>query len=81
MMDCMPQIHVAAIHAQAEYNNSTTGLGVLCAMAPDMRVSVGFYRNGLNRHSNYAAIAYQPYRVGPVHVGGMAGAVGIRAER
>lgn len=33
-MDCVPHIHVAAIHADAGagYNNDTKGIGVLCAL-------------------------------------------------
>jgi hypothetical protein len=74
-IDCAPQIHIAAIHAQAGYNNDTPGIGLLCPIANNTRLAIGTYRNSLSMQSNYAAIAWQPLRLGPMRVGAMAGVV------
>lgn len=89
-MDCDLQLHVAAYHetsayyAEAPYyeadvkrfNNDTPGLGLLCATEkPDTSVAVGTYYNSLRKQSYYAAVAYQPYRLGSVKIGGLAGVV------
>lgn len=89
-MDCDLQLHVAAYHeasayyAEAPYyeadvkrfNNDTPGLGLLCATEkPDTSVVVGTYYNSIRKQSYYAAVAYQPYRVGNIRIGGFAGVV------
>jgi hypothetical protein len=52
-MDCLPQIHVAAIHAEAGYNTATPGIGVLCSDGVYL-LGAGVYRNSVSKHSNYA---------------------------
>lgn len=74
-IDCAPQIHVAAIHAEAGYNDSTPGVGLLCPIATNIRLAVGTYRNSLSMQSNYASIAWQPVHLGPVRIGALAGVV------
>lgn len=80
-IDCAPQIHIAAYHAQAGYNSDTPGIGLLCPIATDTRAAVGTYRNSLGGQSAYAAAVWQPLRLGPLRVGAMAGmATGYRRE-
>lgn len=79
--DCGPQIHLAAYHAKAEdsygvaYNNDTPGIGVLCELANNTRITAGTYFNSYRRQSNYAAIVWQPVHFGNVKVGVLGGAV------
>ena len=79
--DCGPQLHIAAYHATAGYNNDTPGLGLLCALSPASSLAIGRYRNSWKRPSDYAAITYQPVVFGPLRVGVLAGIVtGYRPE-
>lgn len=71
--DCAPQIHVVAIHAEAKYNNSTPGIGVLCELPDNKRLAVGTYYNSYYRQSVYAAVVWQPLRLGELKAGPMAG--------
>ena len=73
-LDCLPQIHVAAIHAQAGYNGDTPGLGVICRN-DDTLLGAGFYRNSIAKHSNYATVGYQPFTAAGVRLGAFAGVV------
>ena len=75
-MDCLPHINVAALHAPSEqqYRTFTPGIGVLCRKA-DWMAGAGFYSNSLGNRSNYAIAGWQPLRMGPVHVGAVAGVV------
>lgn len=76
MLDCQPQIHLAAIHAQAGYRGDTAGLGVLCRPADSALVlGAGAYSNSIGRHSNYALAGLQPWALGPVRIGAFAGVV------
>jgi hypothetical protein len=77
-MDCLPQLHLAAIHAQAGYRGDTIGLGVFCRLAgekPDWSIGAGRIRNSVEGHSNYASMGYQPWAVGGVRLGGFAGTI------
>ena len=75
IIDCGPQIHIAAIHAQAGYNNDTPGLGILCALPKDVSVVAGGYHNSINKWSNYGAFVWQPVHIGSVRVGALSGFV------
>lgn len=74
-MDCLPHIHVAAIHADPGhgYNTFTPGIGVMCESK--FLVGGGIYRNSISRTSTYAAVGYQPMRLANVKIGFIAGAV------
>ena len=72
-IDCAPQVHVAALHAEAGYNGSTPGVGLLCPIAANTRLAVGTYRNSLRKQTNYAGVVWQPLHAGPIRVGAMAG--------
>jgi hypothetical protein len=53
MMDCLPQLHVAAIHAESGYNTATPGIGVLCADG-NYILGAGMFRNSISKKSSYA---------------------------
>lgn len=55
MIDCTPQIHVAAIHAEAGYRSEVPGLGILC-VKEDLILSAGRYSNSVGTMSNYAVV-------------------------
>lgn len=77
-MDCLPQLHLAAIHDVAVYRGDTHGLGVLCRLsgANDAWAGgVGRFINSVAGYSNYASMGYQPWRVGGVRLGAFAGVV------
>lgn len=75
-MDCDPQLHMAAYHdSSTAYNNDTLGVGALCVLDPDYRLTVGGYYNSLRRPSFYAAAAWQPLHWGTVRSGLLMGAV------
>ncbi|WP_291015032.1 hypothetical protein [Hydrogenophaga sp.] len=75
-MDCLPHIHVAAIHApsEVEYKTFTPGIGVLCRKS-DFFGGVGVYSNSHGNRSFYASSGWQPIKVGPVAIGAFAGVV------
>ena len=70
--DCLPQIHLAAVHAAAGYSGDTLGLGIACRRG-DILASAGFYRNSIARHSNYAIVGCQSFVVGGIRWGPFAG--------
>jgi hypothetical protein len=72
-MDCLPHIHVAAIHADHGYRSFTPGLGVMCKGAKVL-FGGGAYKNSLGDTSTYVAAAYQPWTIGQAKVGVIAGA-------
>ena len=81
-MDCLPHIHVAALHAPSEqqFRAFTPGLGVLCKEA-DWRFGAGVYRNSVARTSKYAMLGWQPFHVGEGRIGAFVGVVdGYRAN-
>lgn len=74
-MDCMPQVHVAAIHAKSGYETFTPGIGALCR--GDWITGAGVYRNSYRDPAAYAVIGKQPWSIGPVKIGAVfGGAVG-----
>ena len=53
-MDCLPQLHIAAIHAEPGYNSVVPGIAVLCETElKDLIVSAGIYQNQIGKRSNY----------------------------
>ena len=82
-MDCLPHIHVAALHAPSEqkFRTFTPGIGVLCKQG-DLSAGAGVYSNSVGDRSKYVMGAWQPLRMGPVNVGAFAGIVdGYKANR
>ncbi len=74
-MDCLPHIHVAAIHAEPGYRGDTPGLGVLCRNESSVLVGAGIYSNSIGNISKYAFAGWQPLQLGDVKLGFVAGAV------
>ncbi len=72
--DCLPHIHVAAIHAEPGFRSSTPGLGALCTF-DEFMAGAGAFKNSLGDTSAYAAVGAQPWRLGPVKVGAIIGGV------
>lgn len=72
-MDCLPHIHVAAIHASHGYHSFTPGLGVMCEAK--YLLGGGVYKNSMGHTSKYVAAGYQPWRVGEVKIGAIGGVV------
>lgn len=74
-MDCLPQLHLAAIHAPAgTYQSATPGLGALCRDGVWL-AGAGALRNSLGRDSVYLMAGAQtdtPVRVGVV-IGAISG--------
>lgn len=74
MIDCQPQIHVAAVHIAAEYRSFVPGLAVLCTKE-DLIASAGVYQNSLGSQSIYLVGGMYLGHVGKVRYGLIAGAV------
>lgn len=51
-MDCLPQIHTIAIHAEPGYRSVVPGVGVLCSENNDI-MGAGLYQNSIGRQSEY----------------------------
>jgi len=72
-MDCLPHIHVAAIHADHGYRSFTPGIGAMCR--GKYLLGAGVYKNSLGNGSAYAAAGWQPWTLWGVKIGGLAGVV------
>lgn len=72
-MDCLPHIHVAAIHADHGYRSFTPGIGTMCKSK--YLLGAGIYKNSLGNSSVYAAAGWQPWKVSGLDIGGLAGVV------
>lgn len=76
MIPCDAHFHVAAYHAEPGYQSATPGVGALCPLQlRDSRLAVGTFRNSVDRQSYYAAVVWQPVRLGPVRTGLFGGMV------
>ncbi len=77
-MDCLPQLHIAAIHDVAGYRGDTYGLGVLCRLTgvnDAWATAAGRFRNSVGGYSDYASMGYQPWTFAGVRLGGFAGMI------
>jgi hypothetical protein len=74
MIDCQPQLHIAAIHAEAGYRTAVPGLALLC-INDELILSVGAYQNSIGKHSNYIVGGMYLGAVGSIRYGVIAGAV------
>jgi len=75
MMDCLPQIHLAALHSESGFRSAVPGLGVLCRSPGDMLIGAGGYQNSLGRGSVYLAAGKEPWVFGGVKAGFIGGVV------
>jgi hypothetical protein len=73
-MDCLPQIHTVAIHAEAGYNTVVPGLGILCAK-DDYFAGAGVYKNSISKTSVYAQAGMYLLNTPYVKFGFLAGVV------
>lgn len=71
---CAPHINAFAIHQEGGYENTTPGLGVMCR-SDTLLAGAGRYRNSVAQWSNYAAVGWQPLRLGQLRAGAFAGVV------
>ena len=77
-MDCLPHIHLVAIHAEPGYRSETPGIGALCRKGTFL-AGGGAYRNSVHRDTAYIAGGWQPLELGRVRVGAIVGvATGYR---
>lgn len=57
-MDCLPHLHIAAIHSEAGYRSDVPGLGVMCRDGLAL-LGAGRFSNSIGGSSSYAAAGYQ----------------------
>jgi hypothetical protein len=77
-MDCLPHIHVAAIHDSAGFQSATPGIGVFCTREKEdssAMMGAGVFENSLGRTSVYGMYGWRPLSVGPVKLGVFGGAI------
>ena len=71
-MDCLPHLHLVAIHAERGYRSEIPGIGVLCREKKSL-VGGGVYRNSVHRETAYLAAGWQPVEAGMMRLGVIAG--------
>lgn len=69
---CSALIHLAAVHDGGGYRTGTPGLGFLCERE-NLIGAAGLFSNSIGRTSRYLAGGAQPFSIGPVRVGAVAG--------
>lgn len=69
---CSPLIHLAALHDGGNYRNDTPGVGVICER-DSLVGAAGIFSNSIGRTSRYVAGGAQPFSLGPVRIGAVAG--------
>ncbi|MBX3608887.1 MAG: hypothetical protein KF871_03245 [Hydrogenophaga sp.] len=57
----------------ANYNESNLGFGIEWRHNPEVAVMAGVYDNSLGKPSQYAAVNWQPWHIGPVKLGAAIG--------
>ena len=72
-MDCLPHIHVAALHAEQGYRSFVPGLGAFCRDG-DTLLGAGVFKNSIGNTSAYFVGGLQPLRFGSVKAGAVLGA-------
>ena len=73
-MDCLPQLDIAAIHAEAGYNSVVPGIGILCEN-DKLILAAGRFHNSVNTMSNYAVAGTYLGQVGKIHYGVIGGVI------
>lgn len=72
-MDCLPQIHTIAIHAEAGFRSAVPGIGVLCRER-EYLTGAGVYSNSIGKPSAYAIAGWQRKVGDDLRVGFVVGA-------
>jgi len=57
----------------AQYNERNFGFGIEWRHSPEVALMAGVYDNSLRKHSQYAAVNWQPWQIGPVKLGAAIG--------
>jgi hypothetical protein len=57
----------------SRYNENNFGFGIEWRRSPQVAVMAGVYDNSLGKPSQYAAINWQPWQIGPVKLGAAVG--------
>ncbi len=73
-MDCLPQLHTIAIHAEDGYRAAVPGLGILCKQKSNI-AGIGFYQNSIGRQSEYLFAGRYLWRYKSASIGLIGGAV------
>jgi hypothetical protein len=58
---------------QANYNERNFGFGLEWRHSPEVALMAGVYDNSLRKHSQYLAVNWQPWQIGPVKLGAAIG--------
>jgi len=74
MIDCLPQIHMVAIHATPGYQDTVPGFAALCEYDRYL-AGVGTYKNSIGRVSEYAMVGAYAFQYEKFRVGAIAGVV------
>lgn len=74
MIDCAPQLHLAALHERPGYEYAVPGIGLLCE-TPALFAGAGTYSNSVRRQSNYAMAGRYFYSTQNLRIGAMVGVV------
>lgn len=56
-----------------DFNEKNFGFGIEWRRSPELAVMAGVYDNSLGRSSQYAAVNWQPWQIGPVKLGAAIG--------
>ena len=73
-MECLPQIHTIAIHAEEGFRAVVPGIGIFCREDNSV-AGVGVYSNSIGKRSNYAIVGNQPWNLKGIRIGGILGIV------
>ncbi|MBL0918732.1 MAG: hypothetical protein IBJ14_08520 [Hydrogenophaga sp.] len=57
----------------SQYNERNFGFGIEWRHSPEVAVMAGVYDNSLGKPSQYAAVNWQPWQIGPVKLGAALG--------
>lgn len=58
---------------KANYNESNLGFGIEWRRTPEVAIMAGVYDNSVGKPSQYAAVNWQPWQIGPVKLGAALG--------
>lgn len=58
---------------EAGFNENNKGFGLEYRFSDALGVTAGHYFNSVRKNTNYAALMYQPFTIGPVNVGASIG--------
>ena len=74
-MDCGPQLHLAAYHAEPGLRSAIPGVGVFCRTDNALILGAGAFSNSIGSRSSYVFAGYQPWQLGTVKIGAFGGVI------